>query len=542
MKKLNRKIKVLIVILCTITALSLGLVLFITSPAFKVKLAVTESHLEIGSRAEKDPAFYLKGKAWSIPFSHVDTSSVKYKQVGRYPVYIYHGFKKYTSYVNVTDTTAPTISCDVKNKTISVGETISVNSLGLKIDDYSDIENVEFTKISSSNFYTGLPDEETVEMKEAYRKGIKMNAEEFQFSYGGRYLLTISATDAFYNTSEIELALTVEDAPVLNVPDDFYVADTVELDFTEYIEVWDFITTELDAKDVEVNTDELYLTKVGTYPVTFSVTDEYGLSTEKTANVHVSSQDALQELLNTHKVDFTKSVIIGAKNAYDSGYYASENIGFIQNIMLPSIVYIKNDALDSFGSGFIIEITDEFVTLVTNEHVIHSDLTVDVSFYDATSCSGAVVASSPERDIAFIRIPIEGKNNSTSLSSEYVRKLRTVHIDKGYWDSLSDDCNITIGYNCINSEGKIWKTDTGRIVEKEAIRDWNQYKNVNETIISMKPVAGTSGSALFDGYGRLVGMMRGYTEYENYSETVAVPLSEILSYFEIVFKYKIHYQ
>ena len=52
----------------------------------------------------------------------------------------------------------------------------------------------------------------------------------------------------------------------------------------------------------------------------------------------------------------------------------------------------------------------------------------------------------------------------------------------------------------------------------------------------------TSGSAIFDGYGHLIGMIRGYTHYATHTETVAVPLKEILNYFESVFKYKIHYQ
>ena len=536
----NKK-KIVLCILGIITLLCLSLILFLKSPLFEVELKTTESHLEIGNKAETSPDFYLDGSDWCVALSHVDTSSVKYTKVGRYPVYIYHGFQKYTSYINVTDTTAPVVTCDVKNKTVVPGETVSVNSLGLNIQDYSEIESVLFTKISSTKFYTGLPDEETVDMREAYRKGLSMEAEEFLFSYGGIYTLTICVSDTFYNTSEITLTLKVEEAPVLEVPSDFYVADTKQIDFAEYITAWDFITEDLDAEDVVVDTSELNLSKVGTYPVTFSATDEYGLTAVATANVHVSSQDALQELINTHAVNIASDTIIGAHNPYDSGYYTSDDIEFIQDAMLPCIVHIENDSLETFGSGFIIEITDEFVTLATNEHVITSDLAVDITFYDGTTCSGAVVASHAERDIAFVRIPIDGKSSSSSLSSEYVKNLRTVHINKSYWDDLADDCKISIGYNCIDIEGNIWRTVSGYMVEKEAVRDWNEYADVNETIISMDPVAGSSGSAIFDGYGRLVGMIRGYTEYDGYSETVAVPLSEILKYFEVVFKYKIQY-
>lgn len=542
MKQLNKKLKIALAVFGVMGLLILGVTIFMHSPMFRVSLATTESHLEIGTEMTTDPSFYLEGDDWCVTLSVVDTSKVKATKVGRYPIYIYHGFQKYTSYVNVTDTTAPIIDCDVKNKTVEPGDIVSVHSLGLDIQDYSEIESILFTKISSNKFYTGLPEEATVDMREAYRKGLSMKGEEFQFAYGGIYTLTISVSDEFHNTSEITLTLKVEEPPVLEVPANFYVADTMEIDFTEYVEAWDFISEDLDAEDVKVDTTQLNLSKVGTYEIAFSATDDYGLKATKTANVHVSSQKALQELLNTHAVNLTSDVVIGAINPYDSGYYASENMEFIQNIMLPCIVHIENDALETFGSGFILEISDEFVTIATNEHVIKSDLTVDVTFFDAVTCNGAVVASNAERDIAFVRIPIDGKSSSTSLSSEYVQKLRTVHINKGYWDGLADDCEITIGYNCIDSEGKLWATTSGYMVEKEAVRDWNEYKDVNETIISMKPIAGTSGSALFDGYGRLVGMIRGYTEYDGYTETVAVPLDELLKYFETVFKYKIHYQ
>ena len=542
MAKSNKQKKPIFLISSILALVLLSAVLFLNSPIFHVELTTMESHLEIGHGPETDPHFYLSGHDLGIALSRVDTSSVKHTKVGRYPIYIYHGFQKFTSYVNVTDTTPPIVRCDVKNKTVVPGDTVSVHSLGLNITDYSDIESVCFTKISSTKFHTDLPVNENLIIRDAYLKGIPIEAEEFQFAYGGVYTLSICVQDAFYNKSELELTITVEEPPVLEVPKNFYVTDTPLINFADYITVSDFIEDDLDVSDVTIDTSQLNLSSAGTYPVTFSITDCYGLTTTKTSNVHVGSQDALQALLNQHGIDLSTDVVLGVKNAYDIGYFEENNITAVQQAMLPCIVYIKNDALDSFGSGFIIEITNEFVTVATNHHVINNDLIVDVTFYDGKRYSGSVVASDAKRDIAFIRIPIDGASSHSSISSADVQKLRTVHINKSYWDSLSDDCQLTIGYSCIDENANIWNNNIGYIIEKEAIRDWNEFKDVNETIVSFPAVPGTSGSAIFDGHGQLIGMMRGYTDYPGYTETVVVPLNELLKYFESVFKYKIQYQ
>lgn len=406
--------------------------------------------------------------------------------------------------VSDRDTTAPVIKSDIKTMTIKPGEVLSIALLGLDIQDESEVEYVKFTRISSTKFHTDLPEEEAAKMKELYRKGIALEAEEFIFSDGGIYTITISARDAYYNTGTTTMTVKVEEPPVLEVLENFYVADVVEIDFSEYIKVWDYISEDMSTKEVAIDTEQLQLTKKGSYEIVFTATDEYGLTTSKTAMVHVSSQEDLQEAINTHMIDLEKDVVLGAINAYDSGYYTTDDVEYIKVAMQPCIVTIENDIQGCSGSGFIMEINDEFVTIATSEQVVKRDLTVDVSFFDTTVCSGAVVASSEERDIAFIRIPINGKNSNTSVTSDYVNKLRTVHIDKGYWNKLSE--------------------------------------NDKEMIVSKGAVSKNSGSAIFDGYGHLIGMVSGVTNLGEDSEMTTVSLEELLQYFEIVFKYKIHYQ
>lgn len=542
MVKQSKFKKILFICLFVFALLLLSLALFLKSPLFKVSHTTTEMHYEIGDTLKTSPSNFLSGEDWCVALSYVDASSVKKTKAGRYPIYIYHGFEKYTTYVNVIDTTPPVVTCDIKNKTITTGEIISVHSLGLNIEDHSEIESILFTKISSDHFYTGLPKEIVADMEEAYRKGLSMQAEEFQFAYGGVYTLTISVTDAFYNRSEITLNLTVEQPPVIEVPSDFYVAAYSSFDFADYITAWDFIDEDFDTSDVVIDTMQLNLGKSGVYEILFTARDSYGLSSQVLANVHVTTQDELQKLINTHEISVSDHAIIGAHNPYDIGYYEDTSLSDIQSLMLPAIVHIENDKLDSWGSGYIIEISDDFITIATNEHVINNDLIVDVTFSNAKQYEGSVVASNAREDIAFVRIPIGEEENASSYPKEYIDELRTVHIDSEYWNNLSNDSDIAFCYNCIDANAEVWLSNDGTILEKIATRDWNSYKDINETILSTDPVSGSSGSALFNEHGIFIGMIRGYTDYENYTETVAVPLSEILDYFELVFKYRIEYK
>jgi hypothetical protein len=542
MIKLPISIKRILVIFAVIAVLCLGGVFFLKSPLFRVEFVTKETHLEIGDTLSQNPADYLDGEDWCVSLSYVDINSVKKTKVGRYPIYIYHGLYKYICYVNVTDTLAPVVSCDVKNKTISPGETVSVDTLGLHIQDHSDIDSIAFTKISSSHFYADLPEENMKEMREAYLKGLEMYAEEFQFSYGGIYTLTIEVSDIFHNSTEITLNLTVEQPPVITAPNHIYVASAQPVNYLDYIDAWDFIDEDFSKDDLVIDTSEVNMSKAGTYKVYYTGTDSYGLSLTAYSLVHVNSQEALQEMINTHEISIEKDIIIGAKNPYDIGFYKEKSLSDIQELMLPTIVHLENDKLDTFGSGFIIEINDEFVTIATNEHVINSDIIIDVTFFDAATCLGSVVASNAREDIAFIRIPVTEEGDSSSLDDDYVKTLRTVHINKDYWDKLANNSNLPFCYNCIESDGHVWMSVEGTILEKSVLRDWNEYTDVSETIISTEPVPGSSGSALYNSEGNLVGMIRGFTDYETYTETVAVPLDRILKYFEMVFKYKIQYQ
>ncbi|MGN1158463.1 MAG: trypsin-like peptidase domain-containing protein [Agathobacter sp.] len=541
------KNKKLIIIPISLFVVLLSIVLFMMSPLFSVERKIDTITLEAGQTPKYSLSDFLEGDDWCVNLSYLDTSEVNHKKVGEYPVYIYHGFEKYTVTAQVVDTTAPTLSCNVKNITIEKGEYLTVNTIGMKAEDNTGIDRLLFEHIVAEKIHIDESNEDPEHLEDLFLNGRDIWTKEYTFDHGGIYTLTVMAMDAYNNQSELSIHVTVEEPPVLETIDTVYLAIGQMVDFSAYVEVWDYLDEDYSISDVVIDTSALDTDKSGEYQVIYTAKDSYGLSTQAATTVYLRTPLELQDMINTHKINKDEHLIIGAYNPYDSGYYEENNTEFIQNVMLPSIVHIENDSNCTFGSGYIIKIDESFVTIATNDHVISGDFDPEIYFYDGTYCEGIVVASDPREDIAFVRIPIDGSSERMSLPFEYVETLRTVHINEGYWESLSNEKNISICYSCIDSDGNIWQLSNGHMVYKEATRTWNEYEDINECIISMDPVGGTSGSAIFDGHGRLIAMVRGYTTYYEgngyeYVETVAVPLCEILDYYQTIFHEKLHYQ
>lgn len=528
-------------------AILLAILLFMASPLFAVETHTDVITLEAGKRPQFSPSDFLEGADWCVNLSYLDTSSIDYKKVGEYPLYLYHGFQKYTINVCVEDTTAPSLTCRVNQITVQKGDRITVNTIGMKAEDNTGIDRLLFHHISAEKIHTDETIEDSEHLTDLFLNGRDLWTKEYTFEYGGIYTISVTARDAYNNETEVSLSVIVEEAPVLSAVEHIYLAIGETVDFAEYIDVWDFLDEDYSAEDVVIDTTALDTTKSGDYPVNYTARDSYGLSTRTSTTVHLRTPAELQEMINTHKINKDEHIILGAYNLYDSGYYDKNDLAFVQNVMLPTIVHIENSANDTFGSGYILKIDEDFVTIATNDHVIAGDYAPTIYFYDGTSCDGIVVASDPREDIAFVRIPIDGSSETLSLPFEYVETLRTVHINEGYWKGLGNERNIDLCYNCIDTDGTIWKSSIGYMIYKEATRTWNEYENINECIISMPPVGGTSGSAIFDGHGRFIAMLRGYTTYyqtdgTTYTETVAIPLCEILDYYQMVFHEKLQYQ
>ncbi len=534
--KTFKRILLTIMILLAVTG---GVSFFMLSPLFAVSLSEETVFSEVGKPLEIDPHSLLEGQDWCVSLSYIDTSKVNSKEVGIYPITIYHGFERYTSAVSVVDTTPPVINCGIRHTTIKKGEAITLNKLGITATDKSPLDRLLFSHVSAELIRVEGNEEDAAYTENLFKEGRDIWTDSFTFDHAGSYHLTVLAIDAYNNETRSSIWVTVEEPPILEVSSDIYLAIGKTVDFASRATAWDILEKDYFLTDISVDTSALNIEKSGDYEILYSAKDSYGLTSSATTTVHVRTPEELQKLIDTHQINMTEHYIVGAPNPYNNGYYEEDNVAFVQDAVKQTLVHIENSSTSSFGSGYIIKIDEHFITIATNHHVIAGDLTPEVFFHDGLSRFGAVVASDERKDIAFLRIPIREIDNQASLNPEYVYSLRTVHMDRDYWERLANDVPIALCYTSIDTKGNTWEEADGHLQYKEAVRDWNHFLDVTETIISMPPIAGTSGSAVFDGHGYFIGMIRGYTNYPGYIETVAVPLSDIMDYYEMVFHEKL---
>ena len=308
------------------------------------------------------------------------------------------------------DTTPPVISSNINTMTVLPGETLTIEKLGIRATDSSPIESIAFTKLDDITFFS----------------------ETFQFSYGGTYALTVSASDTYGNTSDLVLTIKVETPPEIEAPSDFYVAVGNKVDYSKYVQVSDLLDESISFETLNIDTSECNIAIAGDYPVSFSATDNYGLTSTKKATVHVRSKADLQKLIDTQIINMSSSVIVGATNAYDIGVYDDKTL--LEGAIAPALVIVSNEKNNTAKDGFIIKIDDAFVTIATQESAVTGSLTVDLAFFDGTTRKAAVVFTNEEYNLAFLRIPVDGATEEASVSSDYVRSLRTVHLEQSQWD------------------------------------------------------------------------------------------------------------
>ena len=182
-----------------------------------------------------------------------------------------------------------------------------------------------------------------------------------------------------------------------------------------------------------------------------------------------SLEGQVSDLENQERVIYTNDTDRGFQSIY-------ERVG-------DSVVYIQNG--NSQGSGFVYR---EDGYLVTNEHVVSDQETVQVTFTDGETLNAEVIGTDPYTDLAVLKVDKEG-----------LRPLK-----------FSPTGNVSVGQRAIaigNPFGLESSMTTGIISQKGrsiTVEGGFSIRNVLQTDASINP--GNSGGPLLNREGEVVGV------------------------------------
>lgn len=476
-----------------------------------LKQVTTTFTIELGDSISTELEDYVSGFKPGFWVTKLDISEVDTFTVGTYTATVEHGFQDFTYEVSVVDTTAPTLSLLSGNVYLKEGEMYPVSYFVEESFDLGGEVSVTVSDIV-------MPD---------YKRGYVFSEKS------GQYTLSFYAKDVSGNEAVYTLLVTVDTPPTITGMKEYYVVPGTTLNYLEFIEASDIVDGDVTA-NVYTNAENVDLSKVGEYELIYICEDSYGLSSEETVCVNVLESLDIQNLINIHEINRFDEIIVGAYNLYDIGCYEDKTMKEMLEIMYPTIVRITT-TVPSYGSGFIVEITDEEIIIATNQHVVRKFETVNAFFFDGTKATATIVGTAYDYDLGFVSVKRE------DISQELLDKLYTVHINKGYWDTLENEADLELGVRCIYESGKVWREKTGKLVYKQGTTDlmWRSIPKV--TRITAGLFHGASGSNVFDIHGNVIGVATYIITGAGRFESYCVPLDTLCEQYENIFGRKLYY-
>lgn len=237
---------------------------------------------------------------------------------------------------------------------------------------------------------------------------------------------------------------------------------------------------------------------------------------------------------DTKSVSTTK--VTGTTTGTKNSTTTSSDISGIVDEVMPSIVAITNMTEvqyrdffgrvqnyegESAGSGIIISQDDQYLYIVTNNHVVSDATTLTVCFYDDQTVSAEVKGTDSSSDLAVVAVKL------SDISSDTMKAIKVATV--GDSDSIKvGDTAIAIGnalgYGQSVTTGVISALNRGVTLEDETSGE-TVTNGLIQTDAAINP--GNSGGALLNVEGQVIGI-----NSAKYSDTAvegmgyAIPMSK----------------
>lgn len=259
------------------------------------KLTKSSITIELGNEDAIKISDFMDLDKNELKSAKLNTKDVNFFKEGNYKATISYKDKDYDIKVKVKDTVAPkiTVSDNITvqtNNPLHMSDIITnVTELSGNIDaSFKDKPKSESTDNTESVSATENTESASTSVIAVGGCNLKHN-DEITYTKSGDYDNTITVTDDAGNTSDIDIKISVIDAPSINGISDKTVTIGDTIDYLSGVTATDGKGTDITGS-IEVDSSKVDINTPGTYQITYKVTDSYGFSTGANCNITVNEK------------------------------------------------------------------------------------------------------------------------------------------------------------------------------------------------------------------------------------------------------------
>ena len=262
------------------------------------KLTKSSITIELGNEDAIKISDFMDLDKNELKSAKLNTKDVNFFKEGNYKATISYKDKDYDIKVKVKDTVAPkiTVSDNIvvqTNNPLHMSDIITnVTELSGNIDasfkDKPKSESTDNTESVSATENTESTESSSASVIAVGGCNLKHN-DEITYTKRGDYDNTITVTDDAGNSTDIDIKISVIDAPSINGISDKTVTVGDTIDYLSGVSAVDGKGTDITG-NIEVDSSKVDVNTPGTYQITYKVTDSYGFSTGANCNITVNEK------------------------------------------------------------------------------------------------------------------------------------------------------------------------------------------------------------------------------------------------------------
>lgn len=262
------------------------------------KLTKSSITIELGNEDAIKISDFMDLDKNELKSAKLNTKDVNFFKEGNYKATISYKDKDYDIKVKVKDTVAPKITVS-DNITVQTNNPLHMSDIITNVTELSGNIDASFKDKPKSESTDNTESVSATENTESTESGsssviavggcnLKHN-DEITYSKSGDYDNTITVTDDAGNSTDIDIKISVIDAPSINGISDKTVTVGDTIDYLSGVSAVDGKGTDITG-NIEVDSSKVDVNTPGTYQITYKVTDSYGFSTGANCNITVNEK------------------------------------------------------------------------------------------------------------------------------------------------------------------------------------------------------------------------------------------------------------